>query len=68
MTRAQKMEFCDEIGGLAEEEAKSQIRDRGLVVRVERRDGEFLPGTMDYRDDRINLFIENGTVTHAEIG
>ena len=68
MTRSEKMELCDEIEGLAEEEAESRIRDRGLVVRVERRDGEFLPGTMDYRDDRVNLFIKNGRITHAEIG
>lgn len=68
MTRAQKRDLCRNLEGVSESEARTMIENRGLIARVERRDGEFLPGTMDYRDDRVNLFIENGKVNHAEIG
>jgi hypothetical protein len=68
MTRSQKAEFCSNLEGMSEAEAKEEIADNGFDARVERRDGEFLPGTMDYRDDRVNLFIESNEITHAEFG
>jgi hypothetical protein len=68
MTRTQKRDLCRELEGVSENEARERIKNNGLDVRVERRDGEFFPGTMDYREDRVNLFIENGKINHAEIG
>lgn len=54
--------------GLGEADAGALARDRGYVVRVVARDGEFYQVTMDYRYDRINFVIENGIVVQASIG
>lgn len=54
--------------GLGEADAGALATDRGYVVRVVARDGEFYQVTMDYRYDRINFVIENGIVVQASIG
>jgi hypothetical protein len=54
--------------GLSELEAIKVIESEGFTARVVARDGESLPGTMDYRLDRVNISIENGVVVSAELG
>ena len=58
----------DGLTGLAEADAEALARDRGYVVRVVARDGEWFQVTADYRYDRINFVIENGIVVQASIG
>lgn len=61
--------ISEEIEGMNESAAKTLIRRRGLVSRVEKKDGVDESGiTMDHRLDRINLTIEDGTVTNTRIG
>jgi len=54
--------------GASEDEAISQAESQGLTVRVASRDGEMFPMTMDYRDNRINITVENNKVVDATIG
>ncbi len=57
-----------EVVGLGEDDAVAAIEAAGLVARVIERDGESLPATMDYREDRVNLSVTDGTVTAATVG
>jgi len=59
---------ADGLVGLSESDASEVAEGKGLEVRVVERDGEFLPATADYRTDRVNLTIVDGTVTAATIG
>ena len=59
---------ADGLVGLAETDATKVATGKGLEVRVVERDGEFFPATADYRTDRVNLTIVDGTVTAATIG
>jgi hypothetical protein len=54
--------------GMEETEAETTIKDAKLSVRIKEQDGEAMMGTMDVRDDRVNLKIENGKVVSADIG
>lgn len=54
--------------GLPEVEASALAESRVLDVRILRRDDEQFPGTADFRRDRINFEIDNGTVTVASLG
>jgi len=49
--------------GLTEAEAHDAAAEHGWTVRVARRDGEDQPLTMDFREDRVNVEITDGTVT-----
>ena len=62
--------LAEEVIGLTEQEAIELIENKsGLIIyRVVKRDGENFPVTMDYRLDRINLEITQGTVTYAYVG
>lgn len=51
-----------------EEELTSKLTSKGINYRVERRDGQSYPLTMDYVPDRANLTIENGMVTKIRYG
>lgn len=59
---------ADGLTGRDEAEAAAIARDRGLLVRIVARDGEWFPVTKDYRFDRVNFVIENGVVVQASIG
>ena len=48
---------------LSEDEAEAAAEERGWTVRVTRRDGEDLPATMDFRDNRVNVEVTDGVVT-----
>lgn len=54
--------------GKNKEEAITIIKDSKLVVRIRNEDGKAYVGTCDFRIDRINLYIENGIITKANVG
>lgn len=54
--------------GLSEQQAKQYATDHGQMTRVAGRDGKCFALTMDYRTDRVNLYIESDEVVVATIG
>ena len=54
--------------GQTEADATVWILGQGLRCRITRRDAEEFMGTMDFRNDRVNLEIDNGKVTSVDIG
>ena len=54
--------------GLPEKDAIAKIKASGMKARVRRRDQKYFIGTMDLRNDRMNLEIDNGKVVKAHIG
>ena len=54
--------------GLTEQEAKALAQDNGFITRVAARDDECLVLTMDYRSNRVNLYLVDGQVAAATIG
>jgi heat shock protein HslJ len=54
--------------GMAEAEAQAAVEAAGLTFRVVSRDGTGLAVTDDYSVSRINVAIDEGTVTEATIG
>jgi hypothetical protein len=60
----------DEIIGQSVEEATATLEEAGLTLRVVRRDGEDLPGTLDFVEDRVNVAVEtqdDGTEVVTEV-
>ena len=52
------------------EDATATLEDAGLTLRVVRRDGEDLPSTMDFVEDRVNVAVEtqeDGTEVVTEV-
>jgi hypothetical protein len=58
----------DQFIGLSGQDAKSLAREQDLTTRVAGRDDECFALTLDYRDNRVNLYLESGTVVAATIG
>ena len=56
----------DALIGKSEQEATALLA--GCLWRVSERDGEALPGTMDYREERRNLGIQGGKVIWVRRG
>ncbi len=54
--------------GMTETDAVAAIGKAGLTSRIRSRDGQVFMGTMDMREDRVNLTIEGGKVTQASTG
>lgn len=54
--------------GLGETGAAAAAAELGFTVRIVARDGEWFPVTKDYREDRINIVVENGAVVRAFVG
>lgn len=54
--------------GLPETEATKVAMVNGWVVRIAARDGEFFMLTEDYRENRVNLSVKNGTVIAITVG
>jgi hypothetical protein len=50
------------------QEAQAAVEAEGLTYRVLSEDGQENAVTADYRSDRINVEIEDGTVTAATVG
>jgi hypothetical protein len=52
------------------EDATATLEDAGFTLRVLRRDGEDLPATMDFVDNRVNVAVEtqdDGTEVVTEV-
>jgi hypothetical protein len=47
-----------DIVGESVDDATATLADAGLTLRVLRRDGEDLPGTMDLDESRVNVAVE----------
>lgn len=58
----------DALAGLSESDATAAAAQKGFVVRIVARDGEWYPVTKDYRLDRVNFVVINGVVVGATIG
>jgi hypothetical protein len=54
--------------GLTQPEAKRYAAENDQTIRVAGRDGKCFPLTMDYRDNRVNLYLEDDVVIAATIG
>lgn len=54
--------------GLTELEATATAREKGWVVRIAARDGEYFMLTSDYITNRVNLVIEKNLVTSVAVG
>lgn len=55
--------WAGDLVGLDEDAAASHAAGRGGVVRVIERDGQSLPMTMDFREDRMNVVVADGRIT-----
>jgi beta-lactam-binding protein with PASTA domain len=56
--------------GESVEDATATLEEAGLTLRVLRRDGEDLPATMDFVDNRVNVAVEtqdDGTEVVTEV-
>lgn len=60
--------FADTLVGMTAQEAQDAVEAKGLTYRVLSEDGQENAVTADYRPDRINVEIEDGTVTKATVG
>jgi hypothetical protein len=65
---AATQKLSEEVVGLPEDEAQAAVEGAGLTYRVVARDGKALAATDDYSVTRINVAVDNGTVTEATIG
>jgi hypothetical protein len=54
--------------GLTQREAKKYATEQDQTIRIAGRDGECYALTMDYRDNRVNLYLEDDLVVAATIG
>lgn len=49
--------------GKSEQAAEQLAEENKCTLRVTERDGKSFPMTMDYRDNRINVVVEDGKVS-----
>lgn len=62
------MIFVKDLVGMKEVEAIKKLGDLGVKIRIVSRDGEHFIVTRDFKNDRVNLSIENGKVSKADVG
>lgn len=55
--------WTDDIFGMTEAEASVAAKEEGFYMRVIRRDGHYVAVTRDFRDDRINVEVDDHVVT-----
>lgn len=60
--------LCGMLVGMTEDDANDVIASGKMTARVVMRDGAPYVVTRDFKADRINLRIQNGNVTEAEVG
>jgi heat shock protein HslJ len=65
---AEAQAVADSLVGKSAEEAEKAVLAAGLTWRVIAEDGSFNAVTGDYRVDRVNVEITDGTVTTATVG
>lgn len=56
------------VQGMDEDQAIDFIKEEGLISRIVHRDGEDFVVTMDLVPNRVNLYIQDGTVEKADVG
>lgn len=61
-------QLAKQVVGMTEEEAKKTIKGNGFRVRIELRDGVPYGLIMNYKENRINLTINDEKVTKARVG
>jgi hypothetical protein len=70
-TTAEELDIdIPDVVGESVDDATSTLEDAGLTLRVVRRDGEDLAGTMDFVDTRVNVAVEtqdDGTEVVTEV-
>lgn len=59
---------AETVVGMTAKDAEAAVVAAGLTYRVISEDGEPLAATADYRADRVNVDIVDGTVTAATVG
>ena len=67
MTQPTK-EFLEQLIGLPEPEARFLCKENEWVFRVTYQDGNHFIVTMDLSFNRINVHIDKGIITKADIG
>ena len=73
MTQQRKKLFAVDVPdviGDSVEDATATLEDAGLTLRVVRLDGEDLPGTLDFVENRVNVAVEtqdDGTEIVTEV-
>ncbi|MEI2702842.1 MAG: hypothetical protein V9E83_10625 [Baekduia sp.] len=55
-------EFTRKLVGKTEDEARTIATGNGCTLRVTERDGKPSAVTLDYREDRVNVTVEDGRV------
>lgn len=61
-------ELIRNLNGLTKEEGIKLCNDNGYDVRVVKEDSKNYAITMDFRFNRVNLYIENGMIIKSDIG
>jgi hypothetical protein len=56
----------EDVVGMDVSSAESALADLGYEMRIVRLDGEDLAVTMDYREDRVNVEVEDDTVVAVQ--
>lgn len=58
-------ELLEEIVGLNMVKASRLVRERGFLFRVMNKNGEYLSGSNDFVDKRINVRVDDNEVTEV---
>ena len=61
-------EMTEQYLGLTKQAAEALATEQDHTIRVAGRDGKCFALTMDYRDDRVNIYLEDDTVVAATRG
>lgn len=61
-------ELEDKLIGLSEQEGIDYINKNNITYRVLRRDEIYYICTLDFRVDRVNLYISNNIIVRITIG
>jgi hypothetical protein len=56
----------EDVVGMEVDAAESTLTELGYQMRIVRLDGEDLAVTMDYREDRVNVAVEDDVVVAVE--
>lgn len=61
-------EALDTLLGRPEADVVKLLSDAGWRVRVRVREAESFAGTMDFRMDRVNLYVQGGVINKIYVG
>lgn len=61
-------EQAQRLVGMSETQATAAAQEKGWVLRIGSRDGEYFMLTEDYRTDRVTVDVVDGTVTAVAVG